>query len=218
MVFVWFGRTAFSEDLRAFDGGGDEPFYVHALLGAFHGFEGGMDDGRFGQEHRAAVLVGADGDVESARVLGDRGDLVLVQTHQRTEYGQGRGRARAGHALNRLRSHLSQALAGDERAALVLFREAAGYPHHEPAHYGDHEVRGAMLVYGELDIREHGAELGGERQVQHARLHHVVVATHFVCTHHGVHALGRGSHGAHHIIAELIARLVDTGRIDEYYL
>ena len=197
-----------------------------------------MNDGRFGQEHRAAVLVRLYRGVVSAYLLGDCHDFVLVHAYERTEYGERRGIPCARHAFHRLGSDLSQALSRDERAAVVRLRKTARDAHHESAHYRDHHVGRAILVYGKLYIRERhdektylsGIFFGDISQFRHLFARFVgrvrrrgkvhgeylhAAFCHHVRRHRGIYAPGQQQHSAPGAPDGKSARAGNDVRIDE---
>ena len=67
-------------------------------------------------------------------------DLFLVHTDERPQHWQRRDLVDRRHVLDRLRRHLANDLAGDERAGAMRAGDRLGNPHHQPA-IDDHAKR-----------------------------------------------------------------------------
>jgi len=116
------------------------------------------------REERAAVLIRDDRDRERADALRFGADLVLVHADERPQDLQRRRLRDRRHVLERLRRHLADHLAGDERARMRLAREALGDAQHQPpvdhhAQRGRHREDDLLLQLAERDEHEPRAQL-----------------------------------------------------------
>ena len=135
-------------------------------------FRFGLCHGMLCHKDGAAVLVGKNGGLEGADLLGDGHDLFLVHADHGTEHGKGADLV--GHVQGRqgLGSHLADALAGHQAQASAPLCQHLRDPHHVAAHDDGQLVMGTLLVDIELDLRKvdvvqiDGAGIAGHQRGQ----------------------------------------------------
>src|SRR5262249_36494044 len=115
------------------EGGLDQRLDVEALLGLEAVLESSVDHRALGLEHGAAVGLVLDRELEGPDATRELDRLLLVERDQRAQHGELARGLDAAQVLERLARHLTEALAGDDRAGALDAREAPGDAlHHAP--------------------------------------------------------------------------------------
>ena len=112
------------------------------------------------RKDRAAVFIRFQRGLERVDPPRDLDDLVLVHPDQRAEHGHGGDGVGASERVDRLRRDLTEAFAGDQRLAAVVFGDLLRDAHHVPAHDQCEHILGAVVLDRLLDLGErHDIEL-----------------------------------------------------------
>ncbi len=105
-----------------------------------------------GHKDRTAILKGLDRGLKGPDLLRDIHDLLLVKADHRPEHRHGAYLIRSGQGLDRLGSHLPDALPGDQPQTFLLPGDPLPDPHHIAAHDDRQLLVGALVVDIQLDI------------------------------------------------------------------
>ena len=117
-------------DLRAFNGGGNQGFAVQRFLRFLNQLHSRVRRRMFGRKDRAAILIRQGRRFKRADLLRALDDFALIHADSRAENRHIHHRIRATERFHRLAGYLADGFAGNQRLRAVLTRDDFGNAHH----------------------------------------------------------------------------------------